>query len=68
MASRSYLRQGGTCSRAYDTTEENLPQMREEAEVVKARADKELQEAQEKVQEQKAPAEEETPARRLIDG
>ena len=50
--------------RAYDTTEENLPQMREEAEVVKARADREMQQAQEKVQEQKAPPEEETPARR----
>jgi hypothetical protein len=50
--------------RAYDTTEENMPQMREEAETVKTRAESEMQQAQERVQEQKAPPEEDYPPAR----
>jgi hypothetical protein len=49
---------------AYEKTEENMPELRDEAELVKSRAGIEMQQAQEKVQEQKLPPEEETPARR----
>jgi hypothetical protein len=41
-----------------------MPELRDEAELVKSRAGIEMQQAQEKVQEQKLPPEEETPARR----
>jgi hypothetical protein len=41
---------------AYDKTAENMPQMRAEAELVKERASDQMDAAQEKIQEQKAPA------------
>jgi len=50
---------------AYDKTAENMPQLRAEAEVVSARAENELQQTQEKIEEQKAPPEEEYPGRRV---